>query len=106
MFNPRNETQRNKAIRLCIEASVQDLAVDEASRFAELAVLPEDEDVPLAVVEALWAQTGGLDEDGADDLSCGWAACRCCSLSTSAGARCGCTTTCCGICATASAPKD
>ena len=68
VFNPRNETQRNKAIRLCIEASVQDLAVDEASRFAELAVLPEDEDVPLAVIEALWAQTGRLDEDDADDL--------------------------------------
>ena len=68
VFNPRNETQRNKAIRLCIEASVQDLAVDEASRFAELAVLPEDEDVPLAVIEALWAETGGLDEDDADDL--------------------------------------
>jgi hypothetical protein len=68
VFNPRNETQRNKAIRLCIEASVQDLAVDEASRFAELAVLPEDEDVPLAVIEALWAETGRLDEDDADDL--------------------------------------
>ena len=68
VFDPRNETQRNKAIRLCIEASIQDLGVDEASRFAELAVLPEDEDVPLAVIEALWAQTGRLDEDDADDL--------------------------------------
>ena len=42
--------------------------MDEASRFAELAVLPEDEDVPLAVIEALWAETGRLDEDDADDL--------------------------------------
>ena len=32
--------------------------------------------------------------------SCSWTGCRCSSLSTSAGARCGCTTTCCGICAT------
>ncbi len=68
VFDPRNETRRTKAIRLCIEASVQDLAGDEATRFAELAVLPEDEDVPLAVIEALWAQTGGLDEDDAEDL--------------------------------------
>ena len=68
VFDPRNETQRNKAIRLCIEASVQDLAADDASRFAELAVLPEDEDVPLAVIEALWAENGRLDEDHTDDL--------------------------------------
>jgi WD40 repeat protein len=68
VFDPRNETRRTKAIRICIEASMQDLAEDEASRFAELAVLPEDEGVPLAVVEALWAQTGRLDEDDSDDL--------------------------------------
>jgi hypothetical protein len=68
VFDPRNVTQRDKAIRLCIEASIQDLGVDEASRFAELSVLPEDEDVPIAVVEAMWSQTGRLDEDGTDDL--------------------------------------
>ncbi len=68
VFDPKNETQRNKAIRLCIEASTLELDAGEAERFAELAVLPEDEDVPLDIVGALWAETGGLDEDAADDL--------------------------------------
>jgi hypothetical protein len=67
-FDPKDETQRNRAIRLCIAASVEDLDAAEAMRFGELAILPEDEDVPLSVIEALWAETGGVDEDGADDL--------------------------------------
>jgi hypothetical protein len=68
VFDPKDETQRNRAIRLCIAASVEDLDAAEAMRFGELAILPEDEDVPLSVVEALWAETGGVDEDGTDDL--------------------------------------
>ena len=68
VFDPKDEIQRNKAIRLCIEASVVDLGTAEAARFGELAVLPEDEDVPLSVIEALWAETGGFDEDATDDL--------------------------------------
>jgi hypothetical protein len=43
-FDPKDETQRHKAIRLCIAASVEDLDAAEAARFGELAVLPEDED--------------------------------------------------------------
>jgi hypothetical protein len=38
------------------------------ARLGELAVLPKDEDVPLEVIAALWAETGGLDLDEADDL--------------------------------------
>ena len=68
VFDPKDETQRNRAIRLCIAASVEDLDAAEAMRFGELAILPEDEDVPLSVIEALWAETGGVDEDGTDDL--------------------------------------
>jgi hypothetical protein len=68
VFDPKDETQRNRAIRLCIAASVEDLDAAEATRFGELAILPEDEDVPLSVIEALWAETGGFDEDQTDDL--------------------------------------
>jgi TIR domain/NB-ARC domain len=53
VFDPKDETQRNRAIRLCITASVEDLDAAEAIRFGELAVLPEDEDVPLSVIETL-----------------------------------------------------
>jgi hypothetical protein len=68
VFDPKVEPQRNTAIRLCIAASVEDLDAAEATRFGELAVLPEDENVPLSVIEALWAETGGVDDDGTDDL--------------------------------------
>ena len=68
VFEPENEPQRNRAIRLCVEASVEDLDAAKTMRFGELAILPEDKDVPLSVIEALWAQTGGVDEDGTDDL--------------------------------------
>jgi len=68
VFDPKDETQRNRAIRLCIAASIEDLDPAEATRFGELAILPEDEDVPLSVIEALWAETGGADEDQTDDL--------------------------------------
>jgi WD40 repeat protein len=68
VFDPKDETQRNRAIRLCIVASVEDLDAAEAMRFGELAILPEDENVPLSVIEALWAETGEVDEDGTDDL--------------------------------------
>jgi hypothetical protein len=68
VFDPKDETQRNRAIRLCIAAGVEDLDAGEAIRFGELGILPEDENVPLSVIEALWAETGGVDEDGADDL--------------------------------------
>jgi WD40 repeat protein len=68
VFDSKDEIQRNKAIRLCIAASTEDLHATEAARLGELAVMPEDEDVPLSAIEALWAETSGLDEDGTDDL--------------------------------------
>jgi len=67
-FDPRDETQRNRAAGICIEASLQDLKPDERARFDELAVLPEDEDVPIDVVQALWAETGGIGPDDGDEL--------------------------------------
>jgi len=67
-FDPKNETQRDKAIHLYVEASLADLDLSECARFAELAVLPEDQDVPLTTINDLWAETGGLDADETDDL--------------------------------------
>jgi WD40 repeat protein len=67
-FDPKDEVQRNLTIRACVEASLEDLDEDELARLGELAILPEDEEVPLEVIEALWMQTGGLDEDQVDDL--------------------------------------
>jgi WD40 repeat protein len=67
-FDAKDETQRNRAIRACVEASLGDLDAGELSRLGELAILPEDENVPLDFVEALWAETGHMDKDQCDDL--------------------------------------
>ena len=68
-FDPRNETQRHRAIGLCVEASLEELDPDsERVRVDELAVLPEDTDVPISVVTALWAASAGMDADDVDDL--------------------------------------
>src|SRR6266852_5197921 len=68
-FDPKDNQQRNRAIRTCVEASLEDLAKEELSRFGELAILPEDENVPLRVIEALWCETGGFDADATDELA-------------------------------------
>ena len=45
-----------------LELSLAQLGSEERQRFDELAVFPEDVDIPLATVAALWRRTGGLDE--------------------------------------------
>jgi len=67
-FDLSDERQRNREIRACVEASLEELAQDELGRLGELAVLPASESVPLGIVEALWRKTGDLDEDETDDL--------------------------------------
>lgn len=67
-FDPQDETERNRAIRACLEASLEDLSTDELVRLGELAILPEDEAISFEVIEALWAETGSLDEDQVDGL--------------------------------------
>ena len=68
-FDPKNEQQRNRAIRACVEASLQDLEESEQDRLGDLAILPEDQNVPLDIATALWFETGGLDADGAESLA-------------------------------------
>src|SRR4051794_4386227 len=67
-FDPKNAEQRDQAIGICIEASLDELDDGERARFSELAVLPEDENVPLNVIEALWAEIASFDADDTDDL--------------------------------------
>ena len=67
-FDARNEADRANAIAKTIGVSLDLLDEDERARFAELAVFPEDVDVPLGVVARLWRETGGLDEVDTEDL--------------------------------------
>ncbi len=67
-FDSRNEVARTNAIAKTIGVSLDLLDETERARFAELAVFPEDVDVPLGVVSRLWSETGSIDEFDTEDL--------------------------------------
>jgi len=67
-FDPADEVERNRAVGAGVAASLEDLSEEDLARFEELAILPEDEAVPIDVIEDLWARTGEFDEDDADEL--------------------------------------
>ena len=53
-FDQRNPLQRNQAITKTIEVSLDLLTPGERERYSELAIFPEDKDIPLRVVGDLW----------------------------------------------------
>jgi len=61
-FDARDAEVRDQAVSLTLGVSLNLLAEDEQARYEELAVLPEDLDIPLAAIEVLWGSTGGLDD--------------------------------------------
>ena len=67
-FDAKDESERDRAIGLCIEASLEDLETEERERLGELAIFPEDEEIPLDVVQTLWGATGGYDEIDSEDF--------------------------------------
>jgi WD40 repeat protein len=66
-FDAKDEVARARAVSRTIGVSLELLHNAERLRFEELAVLPEDTDVPIGIVARLWAETGGLDEIDAED---------------------------------------
>ena len=59
-FDAANPRERDQAVQATLGASLELLNVDESARYQELAVFPEDVDIPLDTVHTLWAATGGL----------------------------------------------
>jgi hypothetical protein len=57
-FDQRNAEERNQAIAKSIAVSMDLLTEDERERYLQLAIFPEDTDVPLSATGALW----GLDD--------------------------------------------
>ncbi len=60
-FDGRNPSERNQAAQLSLGISFDLLHEDEKQRFAELAIFPEDLNIPLVTLERLWA-AAGLDD--------------------------------------------
>jgi WD40 repeat protein len=61
-FDSGDEASRNSAARLSIGASLKrlDAGKGELTRFKELALFPEDVDIPAATIARLWHTTSGL----------------------------------------------
>ncbi len=57
-----NPTTRNEAYADSIAASLDTLNAEHTSRFLELAIFPEDTDVPYTSIVLYWAETAGMDE--------------------------------------------
>jgi hypothetical protein len=67
-FDARAPRERNQAVSKTLSVSFELLSESELARFRELAVFPEDVDIPLATVNLLWGKTGGLDELDTEEL--------------------------------------
>jgi WD40 repeat protein len=67
-FDAREPKERNQAAGMTLDLSLSLLAPGEPERTGELAVFPEDADIPISIIGALWQATGGLDELAAEEL--------------------------------------
>ncbi len=63
-FDRRDATERGEALSLTMNVSLDALSPEDRRRYLDLAVFPEDTDVPIRVVERFW----GLDDWQAEDL--------------------------------------
>jgi WD40 repeat protein len=67
-FDVQDAEARDQAVSLTLGVSLELLDEEEQARYAELAVFPEDLDIPLAAIEVLWGSTGGLDDFDVEEL--------------------------------------
>jgi WD40 repeat protein len=67
-FDARNSDERHHAVVKTIGVSLDLLNDKERERYGELAIFPEDVEIPLATLEKLWAKTGGFDEFDTEEL--------------------------------------
>jgi len=53
-FDPKDAKDRSQAAALTLEVSLERLSQEEQERFTQLAIFPEDANVPWSVLEKLW----------------------------------------------------
>ena len=68
IFAADDERDRTKSVASTINLSLGLLDEKQRARFAELAVFPEDADIPIGIVTRLWQETAGLSERLSKDL--------------------------------------
>jgi len=67
-FDARNSDERHRAVVRTIGVSLDLLSDKERERYGELAIFPEDVEIPLTTLEKLWSKTGGFDEFDTEEL--------------------------------------
>jgi WD40 repeat protein len=67
-FDAEDESDRTRAVARTINLSLGLLDEKQRARFAELAVFPEDADIPIGIVARLWRGSAGLSEGQTKDL--------------------------------------
>jgi WD40 repeat protein len=59
-FDAAEPKQRDRAVAATLGVSLKRLEEAERARYRELAIFPEDVDIPLSTLELLWSATGSL----------------------------------------------
>ena len=67
-FDPSTEKDRTNAVAATISVSLDLLNTSSRLRFGELAIFPEDVEIPIEIVQPLWLETGALDKFETEDL--------------------------------------
>ncbi len=67
-FDAHNAAARNQAVSQTLGVSQDLLATDERQRYSELAIFPGDVNIPLTVLEKLWAATAALNSSDTEEL--------------------------------------
>ena len=67
-FDAKNAQERWQAVERTLQVSLVQLNAQEMARYEELAIFPEDVDIPLVTVQRLWQATGSWDELETDAL--------------------------------------
>jgi hypothetical protein len=67
-FDAKDPSERREAVGKTLALSLDRLDTSDQARLCELAVFPEDVQVPIGTVELLWHETAGLDDIDTDDL--------------------------------------
>jgi hypothetical protein len=67
-FDAQNTQARDAAVSATLRVSFDLLQKEQFARYQEIAVFPEDVDIPIVTLEKLWGATGGLDDFDTEEL--------------------------------------
>ena len=67
-FDAQNASERQQAVSKTLSLSLDLLQPAERARYLDLAIFPEDTDIPLTIVTKLWETTGQFDDFQTEEL--------------------------------------